>query len=82
MSLLFFIAGIIFVSYLIPVLDGISSWFLTWIELKKAKHSDSINQINIKMRKDRASEEDDQSTDRLIGFHVSDAEENETEEEP
>ena len=82
MSLLFFIAGIIFVSYLIPVLDGISSWFLTWIELKKAKHSDSINQINIKMRKDRASEEDDQSTGRLIGFHVSDAEENETEEEP
>ena len=82
MSLLFFIAGIIFVSYLIPVLDGISSWLLTWIELKKAKHSDSINQINIKMRKDRASEEDDQTTDRLIGFHVSDAEENETEEEP
>jgi hypothetical protein len=31
-------------------MDGISSWFLTWVEAKKAKQSEVINQTNIKMR--------------------------------
>lgn len=35
MELLFFILGILFVQYGIPLFDGISSWFLTWIEAKK-----------------------------------------------
>ena len=50
MELLYFILGILFVTYVIPLLDGISSWFLTWIEAKKVKQSEVINQTNIKMR--------------------------------
>lgn len=74
MELLYFILGIIFVTYVIPLLDGISSWFLTWVEAKKAKLSEIINLTNIKMRQASASAEDD-SPKRLIGFCVPNEEE-------
>lgn len=45
-SLIIFISGILFVSYIIPLLDGLSSWFLTWVETKKIKHGKLINQAN------------------------------------
>ena len=80
MELLYFILGIIFVTYVIPLLDGISAWFLTWVEAKKAKQSEIINQINIKMRQAAASAEDD-SPKRLIGFCMSDEKEEYEEDE-
>lgn len=79
MELLYFILGIVFVTYVIPLLDGISAWFLTWVEAKKAKQSSVINDANIKMRKAAASAEEDPPR-RLIGFRVPDAEELEEEE--
>ena len=79
MELLYFILGIIFVTYVIPLLDGISAWFLTWVEAKKAKQSEIINQINIKIRQDVASAEQD-SPHKPIGFRIPDPEENEEEE--
>lgn len=80
MELLYFILGIIFVTYVIPLFDGISAWFLTWVEAKKAKQSEIINQINIKMRQAAASAEDD-SPKRLIGFCMSDEKEEYEEDE-
>ena len=74
MELLYFILGIVFVTYVIPLLDGISSWFLTWVEAKKAKQSEVINQTNIKMRQAAASAEEDPPR-RPIGFRVPDEEE-------
>ena len=74
MELLYFILGILFVTYVIPLLDGISSWFLTWVEAKKAKQSEVINQTNIKMRQAAASAEEDPPR-RPIGFRVPDEEE-------
>ena len=79
MELLYFILGIVFVTYVIPLLDGVSAWFLTWVEAKKAKQSSVINDANIKMRKAAASAEEDPPR-RLIGFRVPDAEELEEEE--
>lgn len=79
MELLYFILGIIFVSYVIPLLDGISAWFLTWVEAKKAKQSSVINDANIKMRQAAASAEQDPPR-RVIGFCVPDPEELEEEE--
>ena len=67
MELLYFILGILFVSYVIPLLDGLSGLLLTWMEAKKAKQSESINLSNIKMRQAAASAEDD-TPKRLIGF--------------
>lgn len=80
MELLYFILGILFVTYVIPLLDGISSWFLTWVEAKKAKQSEVINQTNIKMRQAAASAEEDPPR-RQIGFCVPDEEEEYEEDE-
>ena len=74
MELLYFILGIIFKTYIIPLLDGISAWFLTWVEAKKAKQSEIINLTNIKMRQAATSAEED-SPKRLIGFRMPDEEE-------
>ena len=74
MELSYFILGIIFVTYIIPLLDGISAWFLTWVEAKKAKQSEIINLTNIKMRQAATSAEED-SPKRLIGFRMPDEEE-------
>lgn len=74
MELLYFILGIVFVTYVIPLLDGISAWFLTWVEARKAKQSEIINLTNIKMRQAATSAEDD-SPKRLIGFRMPDEEE-------
>ena len=80
MELLYFILGFVFAVYLIPLLDGISAWFLTWVEAKKAKQSEIINQTNIKMRQAVASAEDD-SPKRLIGFCRDDDYDEEEDEE-
>ena len=71
MELLYFILGILFVSYVIPLLDGLSGLVLTWMEAKKAKQSEIINLTNIKMRQAATSAEDD-TPKRLIGFCCED----------
>ena len=81
MELLYFILGFVFAVYLIPLLDGISAWFLTWVEAKKAKQSEIVNQANIKMRKDAASTDQDAPSMGKIGFQYLDAEEGEDKED-
>lgn len=78
MELLYFILGIIFVSYVIPIIDGVSAWFLTWVEAKKSKQSEIVNKANIKMRQDAASTDQDPPT-RQIGFQVPDDDQEEEE---
>lgn len=80
MELLYFILGILFVSYVIPLLDGLSGFFLAWIEAKKAKQSEIINLTNIKIRQATASAEND-IPKRLIGFCCEDDYEEEDEED-
>lgn len=80
MELLYFILGILFVSYVVPLLDGLSSLLLTWMEAKKAKQSEVINLTNIKMRQAAASAEDD-SPKSLIGFCRDDDYEEEEDDE-
>lgn len=79
MELLYFILGFIFAVYLIPLFDGISAWFLTWVEAKKAKQSEIVNQANIKMRQAVASADD--TPKRLIGFSCDDDYEEEEDED-
>ena len=80
MELLYFILGFIFAVYLIPLFDGISAWFLTWVEAKKAKQSEIVNQANIKMRQAVASADND-TPKRLIGFSCDDDYEEEEDED-
>lgn len=79
MELLYFILGIFFISNLVPVIDAISSWFLTWIELKKAKLSEKINLANINIRQASASA-DQELPHKILGFCSSDPEDYEEEE--
>jgi hypothetical protein len=79
MELFYCIAGFMLAAYVIPILDGISSWFLTWVELKKAKLSENINKYNIKMRQDSEAAEVEPPRN-VIGFQVSNPEEYDEEE--
>ena len=81
MGLLYFILGFTFASYLMPILEGLGAWFLTWVEAKKAKQTEIVHQINIKMRKDAASADQDHTHAGKIGFQYLDAEEGEDEED-
>mgnify|MGYP003302269215 FL=1 len=80
MELLYFILGFVFAVYLIPLLDGLSAWFLTWVEAKKTKQAEIINQTTINMRQAAASAEEDVPR-RAIGFALPDDYEEEEEDE-
>ena len=82
MELLYFILGFTFASYLMPILEGLGAWFLTWVEAKKAKQTEIVNQVNIKMRKDAAASADQDYTPvGKIGFQYLDAEGEDKEDE-
>lgn len=51
MKSLFFIFGILFSQYIMPLMDGFGALILTWIESRKVKHSEIINDSNIRMQK-------------------------------
>ena len=81
MELLYFILGFAFASYLMPIFEGLGAWFLTWVEAKKAKQTEIVNQVNIKMRKDAASADQDHTRVGKIGFQYLDAEGEDKEDE-
>lgn len=67
MKSLFFIFGILFSQYIMPLMDGFGALILTWMESKKTKHSEIINNSNIRMKK-AATGEDDDKPKHQIGF--------------
>lgn len=73
MEFIFFMFGILFSQALTPIIDGFVSLCLVWIEAKKAMWSDTINQINIKIRQDTALAEQI-PPQRTIGFGRSEEE--------
>ena len=77
MALVYFILGIIFVEYLMPLFDGLGTWFLSWVEAKKAKHSETVALINIKLRQVA----DEEPLKHPIGFQLPGPEECEEEGE-
>lgn len=60
-ALLYFLAGIIFVTYIIPLLDGLSSLILTWLKVQETKQSKIIYQI-----KQEVTSSD--SSKKVVGF--------------
>ena len=80
MRLLYFILGVLFVQYVIPLFDGITTWFLAWVEEKKSNQSIVINDVNIQLRQAVEAAEQDPPR-RPIGFCTSDAEDYDEEEE-
>lgn len=66
MELIYFILGILFVQYIMPLLDGFGAWFLSWTETKKAKHGETVALINIKLRQVA----DEEPLKHSIGFQI------------
>lgn len=75
-ELIYFILGILFVQYIIPVLESLTSLLMVQIEAKKAGYSEIINDINLKIEKATASAE----KTSVIGFQLPDEYEEEDEE--
>lgn len=80
MKSLFFIFGILFSQYIMPLMDGFGALILTWMESKKTKHNEIVTTSNIKLRK-LADREDDDNLKYKIGFEPPATKEKETEEE-
>lgn len=74
----YFIAGILFVQIVIPILDGIAALFLALVELIKGRINIDIVKSNVKIQKLKDSLDDD-GPKRAIGFAIP--EETEEEEE-
>ena len=80
MELIWFIAGILFVSVIMPLIKAVVGYILMWIEYKQIKYTEAINDGNIRMQKAAVSIED-ASPSRAIGFVLSEEEELEDEED-
>lgn len=74
-ELFYFILGILFVQYIIPLFDSFCFWVMAWVEVKKAGYSEIINDINLKIEKANASAE----KTNAIGFQLPEIYEEEDE---
>lgn len=75
-ELFYFILGILFVQYIIPLFDSFTSLVMAWAESKKAGYSEIINDINLKIEKATTSAE----KPNAIGFQLPETYEEEDEE--
>lgn len=76
----YFIAGILFVQIVIPILDGIAALFLALVELIKGRINIDIVKSNVKIQKLKDSLDDD-GPKRAIGFAVPEETEEEDEDD-
>lgn len=76
----YFIAGILFVQIVIPILDGIAALFLALVELVKGRINIDIVKSNVKIQKLKDSLDNDGSK-RAIGFAVPEETEEEDEDD-
>ena len=65
-----FMLGILFISFIYPILESITGVILTFLEMIKGKITVIITQINCEI-KSMAEEKEDVPTKHPIGFAVS-----------
>ena len=70
MPLFYFIAGILFIYFIVPLVEGLSGLILTWLERLKSKEAAEIYKI-------KQSLTDDEGPSRAIGFVYEEEEEEE-----
>lgn len=76
--LYYFIAGILFIYFIIPLLESVLSFLAIWLKYKETKYSAETYKISKKAQKEAAEEE---NRTHVIGFSY-DNEEYEEEEIP
>lgn len=69
-----FLLGIVFVQWLIPIVDGIINLFLTWLEVEKGRMAVKITKYQ---EQASAIKEKDNNKTSAIGFSIVEEEEEE-----
>ena len=75
--ILLFIAGILFIYFVIPLLESALSFLITWLKYKEAQYTAETYKISKKAEKEANAEE----RTHVIGFAYEDIEEEEIPEE-
>lgn len=75
-SIVYFLLGILLVSFVLPLLDGLTGLLLTLIEVAKGHFTVKVTEYNYQLKK-LAYEEEDETPKRLIGFAREENEEDE-----
>ena len=71
MPLLYFIAGILFIYFIVPLIEGLSGLILTWIEKLKSKEAAEIYKIK------QSLTDNEESPRAVVGFVYEEEEEEE-----
>ena len=77
--MVYFLLGILLVSFILPLLDGLTGLFLTMIETAKGYFTVKVTEYNCRLKK--LAYEDDEPPRRLIGFARNDTEEDEEDDD-
>lgn len=62
MPLLYFIAGILFIYFIVPLVEGLSGLILTWLERLKSEQAAEIYKIK------QSLTEDEETARAVVGF--------------
>ena len=76
-SIVYFLLGILLVSFVLPLLDGLTGLLLTLIEVAKGHFTVKVTEYNYQLKKLAYEEEEDEAPKRLIGFAREENEEDE-----
>jgi hypothetical protein len=68
MELVYFISGILFTQYLIPLLDGFIAWILSLFELKRGRIAEEMAEIELSIS---TMENSKQPPSNQIGFQIN-----------
>ena len=72
MPLIYFIAGILFIYFVVPLVEGLAELILTWVEKIKTAQAAEIYKI-----KQSVTEEEEEPTRAVVGFVYQEEEEEE-----
>lgn len=67
-GLIYFLSGILFYKYILPLFDNIFTWFASWVEYRVTKNSAKTFRLDQEMEQEKA-------ITRQIGFVVENPEE-------
>lgn len=79
--LLYFLIGIAFAQWLLPIGDAIANLIISFLEMLKGKTSVQITKMNVDIQKITDSAKEGEVVHRQIGFCIDPEEEEEGEEE-
>lgn len=76
-NLIYFLLGVITINLIMPIIEGLVELFLSFIEAKKIKYGEEINNANIRIQMANLEAEERQIpvSTNVIGFQVPSEEE-------